>query len=223
MLRTDSLHSFSPCAFYLEQPASLSPPFVCRPWIPLGIRSSLRLMISIFASFSSSVPHFSQHLLPPTTFHLPCMDWRPWKKQMNTNFGVADKEVGKLFEEFHIFSVILCFAVVFLNLLISFLKLLPFIRPLLPGYYNFRRWIKFFSNSLPCFILTYFAFRKEIIFFFSQWNYQLCRRLSPSTEFWSPTTSRVKWLRKRVFEAVIVIFIRLISHKIPRKKKLRNL
>jgi len=41
--------------------------------------------------------------------------------------------------------------------------------------------------------------------------------LSPSTEFLITYNvgAEIKWLRKGVFEVVIVIFIRLISHKIP--------
>ena len=89
---------FSLCILFRAPSFSVSS-FVRLPWILLGVWSFLLLMISLFVFFSSSVPHFSQHLLHLMTFHLPRMDCRPWKKQMNTkqfwiSFCFSETDLG---------------------------------------------------------------------------------------------------------------------------------
>ena len=86
------------------------------------------------------------------------------------DFGVTDKEFGKFFLKFHVFSAAPCSFVVLLNLLKFFFELFPFIITLFPGYLNLRFFVKFFSDSLPYHIFTHFDFAKKIILFFSQGN-----------------------------------------------------
>ena len=107
--------------FYLDQLAPLS---VCLPWILLGSRSSLTLIISIFASilfFLGASLSSSIFFVRRRFISLTWIVGRGRNRWTRNNFGVAAKKVGKFFVEFHIFSVIPRFSVVFLNLLIFFL------------------------------------------------------------------------------------------------------